>query len=283
MRALSRAVDYSHWVNRPPGTLPVFDDIESGRARGLVNRLLTRFPDGTEMSDEDVCALLNCFGIAFAPLTHVATLEEAIAAGESFGWDVVLKATATPLRQRPDLAHVWRSVDDEIDMHTAWVHLTERIDEPDRADFVVQPMARSGIPVQIGALEDRLFGPIISFGVAGTLSELLGDVSYRIPPLTDSDAADLVRDVRAAPIFFGYRGSEGVDVAGIERLILRVAILKDELPEVEHLDLGLVMAGAEGVEVLRVTGRVAPVREARSDWFTRRLTGPAGVEDTLIT
>lgn len=283
VRALSRAVDYSHWVNRPPGTLPVFDDIDSGRARGLVNRLLSRFPDGAELADEDVCALLECFNIAVAPLTHVATLEEAISAGESFGWGVVLKATATPLRQRPDLAHVWRSIDDEIDMHTAWTNLTERIDEPDDADFVVQPMAKSGIPVRIGALEDRLFGPIVSFGVAGTLSELLGDVSYRIPPLTDSDAADLVRDVRAAPIFFGYRGSERIDVASIERLIQRVAILKDELPEVENLDLGLVMAGVEGAEVLRVTGRVAPVREARSDWFTRRLTGPVGGEDTLVT
>nr|MBA2444858.1 acetate--CoA ligase family protein [Nocardioidaceae bacterium] len=210
-------------------------------------------------------------------------LEEAIAAAESFGGDVVLKATATSLRHRPDLAHVRRNIGDEVDMYAAWANLNEIIDEPDLAGFVVQPMAKPGIPVQIGALEDPLFGPIISFGTAGPLTELLGDVSYRIPPLTDSDAADLVRDVRAAPIFFGYLGSPAVDVASVEQLIQRVAILKDELPEVVQLDLSLVMAGVEGAEVLRVIGRIAPVREARSDWFARRLTGPVSAEDTLVT
>ncbi|MEJ7745061.1 MAG: acetate--CoA ligase family protein [Nocardioidaceae bacterium] len=234
VRALARAVDYSHWVNRPPGALPVFDDLDPGRARELVGRLLAASPEGAEITAEDVCALVNCYGIAVAPLTHVETLEEAVAAGESFGWDVVLKASAPPMRQRPDLAHVWRNVDDEIDMHTAWTNLTDTIDEPVLADFVVQPMARPGIPVQIGAVEDRLFGPIISFGMAGTLSELLGDVSYRIPPLTDSDASDLVRDLGAAPLFFGYRGSVGIDVSSVERLIQRVAILKDDLPEVDQ-------------------------------------------------
>lgn len=282
-RALARAVDYCHWVNRPPGTLPVFDDVDSGQARELVGRVLSRNPEGADLSADEVCALVDCYGIAVAPLVHVATLDEAIVAGQSLGWDVVLKASAPPMRQRPDLAHVWRNVDDEIDMHTAWTNLTEMIDEPEVADFVVQPMAKPGIPVQIGAVEDHLFGPIISFGMAGTLSELLGDVSYRIPPLTDADAADLVRDLGAAPLFFGYRGSMKIDVSSVERLIQRVALLKDDLPEVDHLELGLVMAGATGVEVLRVTGRVSPVREARSDWFTRRLTGPGGAEDTLVT
>ena len=93
-------------------------------------------------------------------------------------------------------------------------------------------MAAPGIPISIGVLEDALFGPIVSFGMAGTPSELLGDVSYRIPPLTDSDAADLVRDVRAAPLFFGYRGSEAIDVPAVEELIHRLAQLKDGIPEV---------------------------------------------------
>jgi len=281
VRALRRAVDYSYWANRPPSRLPVFDDVDSGRARQIASQVFARSPDGAELTGDEVCALVGCYGIAVAPLTSVATLEEAITVGESFGWDVVLKAASTPLQQRPDLAHVWRNIDDEIDMRAAWMNLTAMSDQPDEADLVVQPMAKPGIPVRIGALEDRRFGPVISFGMAGTVAELLGDVSYRIPPLTDSDAADLVRDVRAAPLFFGYRGSDAINVVRLEQLIQRVAILKDELPEVQKLDLGLVMAGAEGAEVLRVSGRVAPVREARSDWFSRRLTAPTGIESTL--
>ncbi len=166
-------------------------------------------------------------------------------------------------------------------MRSAWTNLNRLIDEPSAAGFVVQRMAPPGIPVAIGSLEDVLFGPIVSFGVSGTPSELLDDVSYRIPPLTNDDAADLIRDVKAAPLFFGYRGSEAIDVAGIEQVILRLAQLKDDLPEVEALKLGLVLASAHRIDVLRASGRVAPSQDARSDSFTRRMGGPTGSDDTM--
>jgi acyl-CoA synthetase (NDP forming) len=282
VRALARVVTYGQWANRPRGTFPVFDDVRPGAARTMVSRLLAAEPDGVELDDAALGELLGCYGVSVAPLARVTTLAEAVAAAEGFGWNVVLKATADHLRQRPDLAHVWRNIDDVDDMTDAWENLNDLIDEPDRADYVVQPMAEPGIPVCIGTLEDTLFGPIVSFGMAGTPSELLGDVAYRIPPLTDGDAADLVRDVRAAPLFFGYRGSEAVDVAAIEELIHRVAQLKDDLPEVKRLELGLVLAGADGAKVLRASGRLSPVVDARSDWYTRRMTVPMADDDTQV-
>jgi acyl-CoA synthetase (NDP forming) len=283
VRALTLVVTYGQWVNRPQGSVPVFDDIRQAAARKLVTRILRDEPSGTDLSDELLAELLDHYGITVEALARVTSLDEAVAAAERFGWNVVLKATANHLRQRPDLAHVWRNIDDVDDMTDAWANLNELIDEPERADFVVQPMAAPGIPISIGTLEDPLFGPIVSFGMAGPPSELLGDVAYRIPPLTDSDAADLVRDVRAAPLFFGYRGSEAIDVPAVEQLIHRLAQLKDEIPEIQMLDLGLVLAGAEGAKVLRASGRVCPVADARSDWFTRRMTGPTGDDDTLVT
>jgi hypothetical protein len=260
----------------------VFEDIRQTAGRQLVSRLLRDHPEGCDLDDELLSELLGHYGITLEPLARVTSLVEAIHAAEGFGWDVVLKATADHLRQRPDLAHVWRNIDDVDDMTAAWDNLNELIDEPDRADFVVQPMAAPGIPISMGTLEDALFGPVVSFGMAGTPSELLGDVAYRIPPLTDSDAADLVRDVRAAPLFFGYRGSEAIDVPAVEELIHRLAQLKDSIPEVQVLDLSLVLAGADGAKVLRASGRVCPVADARSDWFTRRMTGPTSIDDTLI-
>jgi hypothetical protein len=194
-----------------------------------------------------------------------------------------LKATADHLRQRPDLSHVRRHIRDDMEMTTAWQGLTASIGDSERAELVVQPMAPSGVSVSLRSLEDTLFGPIVSFGMAGTASELLGDVAYRIPPLTDSDAADLVRDVRASPLFFGYQGSEAVDVAAIEELIQRLARLKDDLPDVRELDLGLVLVSAHGARVLRASGCLAAVKAGRSEVLTRRLTGPSSMEDTLIT
>ncbi len=280
-RALGRVTEYAHWANRAAGKVTVFDDIDGSGARALVTRVLSEAPDGRELDAEELAQLLACYGIELQPSIPVTAVDEAVAAAERLGWDVALKATADHLRQRPDLAHVWRSIDTPADMAAAWGNLTGMIDEPARADFVVQRMAPPGIPVSIGSLEDALFGPIISFGVAGPPSELLDDVSYRIPPLNDDDAADLVRDVKAAPLFFGYRGSQAIDVASVERVILRLSRLKDDLSEVEVLNLGLVLASADGVAVLRAFGRVMPAPNARSDWFTRRLADPTGSEDTL--
>jgi acyl-CoA synthetase (NDP forming)/RimJ/RimL family protein N-acetyltransferase len=282
VRALARVVTYSRWVNRPLGSVPWFEDLDTGVARQLMTRLMREMPGGGAIPEADLTELLRCYGITLAEQDHVRTVDEAVKSGERFGWNVVLKATAPRLRQRPDLAHVWRNIEDETDMRSAWKNLTSTIDDPENGEFVVQKMSHTGIPVSIGSLEDKLFGPVISFGMSGTASELLGDVAYRIPPLTDSDAADIVRDVKAAPLFFGYNGSEAVDVPAIEELIQRLARLKDDLPEVEALDLSLVLAGAEGADVLRASGRLTPISYARTDWYTRRLGGPSGTEDTLV-
>jgi hypothetical protein len=93
------------------------------------------------------------------------------------------------------------------------------------------------------------------------------------------DAADLVREIKAAPLLFGYRGSEQVDVGSIEDLLLRVAQLKNDLPQLRSVELNLVLVGAHGATVLNAVGRVEPVSDARSDWFVRRLSTPPG--DTL--
>jgi acyl-CoA synthetase (NDP forming) len=283
VRALARVVHYARWASRTPGTVPVFDDIDNRAARALVARVLDGSEEPVDLTDDQLRELLACYGLRLAPIRRVTSLPEAVAAGADFGWDVVLKATAAHLRQRPDLAHVRHHIESEDDMRVAWLNLSAVIDDPSQAEFVVQPTAPDGISVTVGSLEDTLFGPIVSFGMAGTASELLGDIAYRIPPLTNSDAADLVRDVRAAPLFFGYRGSEGVDVQAIEEIVHRLAQLKDDLPDVQQLDLGLVLASADGAQVLRASGCLSAVKAGRSDVLTRRLTGPSSSEDTLIT
>jgi acyl-CoA synthetase (NDP forming) len=147
-------------------------------------------------------------------------------------------------------------------MKDAWDSLTELIDDSETAGFVVQRNAPPGVPLSIRSMEDPLFGPVVSFGISGPLTELLEDRSYRIPPLGGRDPAAMTREIKASPMLFGYRGSEVVDVEPVEDLISRVAQLQHDLPQISSLDLSLVLAGAE-----------------HSDWFVRRL--PAAVEDTI--
>src|SRR5919112_1947532 len=276
VRALARVVEYAAWRAKPVGEPVPPDAVDAPAARAMVTRILASDEAGRDLTFDELHLLLGFYGIDLWERRSVATEEEAVAAAERLGYDVVLKATAEHLRQRPDLAHVWRNIDTEEEMRDAWRTMRALIDHPDSAGFVVQRGAGAGVPVSVGGMEDPLFGPVVSFGIAGFATELLGDRAYRIPPMHSGDARAMVREIRAAPLLFGYRGSETVDVDAIEHLLLRVAQLKNDLPQVRSLELTLVLAGVHGTTVLNARGRVEPVADARSDWFVRRLSTPAG-------
>ncbi|RYC10928.1 GNAT family N-acetyltransferase [Nocardioides zhouii] len=279
VRALAHVVEYAVWLRVPQSTFTDLVPADLDAARHLVNEVLMNHPEGRDLDFEEQHVLLRAYGIDLWDTYAVQTLDEATTAGERLGWDVVLKATAEHLRDRPDLAHVWRNIDDADDMAGAWRSLNELITDPERAGFVVQRNAPPGVPITIATMEDPLFGPVLSFGIGGPLTELLGDRSYRIPPLADHDAQDMVREIKASPLLFGYRGSEIVDVEEIERLVRQVAQLQHDLPQVRALQLPLVLAGAAGATVLGASVRVEPVKDPRSDWFVRRLSTMPG--DTI--
>ena len=160
----------------------------------------------------------------------VASAEEAVAAAEDLGWPVALKATAEHLRHRIDLGGVRLELTQPGDLRVSYHVMVARLGED--ADLVVQAMAPPGVATVIASKEDAAFGPLVSFGLGGVATDLLGDQAWRAVPLTDSDASELVREPRAAPLLFGYRGAAPVDVAGVEDVLLRVARLADDLPEV---------------------------------------------------
>ena len=136
--------------------------------------------------------------------------------------------------------------------------------------FVVQRMSEPGVPCVINTTEDPLFGPVVSFSVAGPPTELLGDVGHRIPPLTDVDVSDLISSVRAAPLLHGHRGAAPVNRGALSDLIARASVLADEIPEVAFLDLNPVNAHPGGVDVLGAEVVVAPA-SVRKDTGRRAL------------
>ncbi|HYU83254.1 MAG TPA: acetate--CoA ligase family protein, partial [Kribbellaceae bacterium] len=232
-------------------------------------------PDGADLDADERQRLLSFYDIEVLPAYPVLSADEAVACGKDLGWDVILKATAEQWRARPDLADIWRHINDEAEMREAWAVMTDTFGvaaDPGRAQLVVQKMVGPGVPVVITALEDVSFGPVVMFGLAGVATDLLGDRSYRMPPLSVTDAAEMVREVRAAPLLYGYRGSAPVDIASIENLLHRVARLNLDLDEVARLDLRSVLVGACGATVLDTYARIAPVEKPRLDTAVRRLT-----------
>ncbi|MET1039270.1 MAG: GNAT family N-acetyltransferase, partial [Aeromicrobium sp.] len=279
VRALARVVTYSEWAARDHGEFHLALDHRTGDARALVRDVLKQAPRGAILSTEQVHALLACYGIDIWTWINVHNREEAIAAGETLGWDVVLKAGSEHLRSRPDIAHIWRGIAGPDEMGDAWDQLTGWKGMRKDTKFFVQRAAPEGLPVSFSVTEDPLFGPLVSFGLAGAPSELLGDRSYGIPPLTDLDAAAMIGNLRSAPLLYGYRGSEAVDVDALQDIIVRLAAMKDDLPEIAELDLEPVSVHAHGFTVLSARAKVMPSADRRGEWYVRRLSQPSG--DTL--
>ncbi|OAR22531.1 acyl-CoA synthetase [Streptomyces sp. ERV7] len=179
-------------------------------------------------------------------------------------------APAPHLRHRPDLGGVRLDLADEEQLRRAYAELTHALGKPEELQPVVQAMAPRGVDTVVRAAIDPAVGAVLSFGLAGAASELLGDTGHRLVPATDRDATELVRSIRTAPLLFGWRGSAPVDTAALEELLLRVSRLVDDHPEVVAVSLEPVVVAQHGLSVLGASVRLAPP-PPRSDLGPRRL------------
>ncbi|MDM7853576.1 GNAT family N-acetyltransferase [Cellulomonas alba] len=262
--ALGHAARYARWRAEDRG-LPLHPrGADTRAARRLVADWLTGSTgDALALDAGRTAELLACVGITVLPATPVRDADEAVAAARAIGWPVALKTTVPALRHRADLGGVRLDVADEAELRADVAQVlalaaTHHADPTAQAPLEVQAMAPLGIPCVVRSAEDPLFGPLISFGLSGDASDLLGDVAFGVPPLTDVDVAELVRAARAAPRLFGYRGLPARDVAALEDVIARVAVLADDLPELRSLELNPVTVAERGVCVLGARATLAP-------------------------
>jgi len=272
--ALAKAAEYARWRRRPVGELPELPGVEEATARALVRGVLADDPDGRDLTDDELIALLAAYGVPLLGTRTVSDPDEAVAAAREVGFPVVLKSTAPWLRHRSDLGGVRLDLGDEDAVRAAFAAI------PSGDPVIVQEMAAPGVATVVEIVDDPSFGALVSFGLGGVATDLLGDRAYRTLPLTDLDAAELVRSPRAFPLLNGYRGSEPVDLEALEDLLLRVARLADDLPEVLRLTLEPVIVGPpnpwHGGRSLVVAGArcVVGPPTARVDPGPRRMRSP---------
>jgi len=264
--ALAGAVRHAAWREHagdplvdPPGIDPV-------AAREVLAETLESLPPGRRARlDQDTAArLLACYGIEVLRSTTVTDADAAVEAAERIGWPVALKTSDEVLRHRTDLGGVRLDLTDADAVREAMALMAERTREVlgRTSAFEVQAMAPPGVACVVRGAEDDLYGPVVAFGLGGDATELLGDVSHRITPLTAGDVSDMVRSVRAAPRLLGHRGLPVVDVAALEDVIARVSTLTDDLTEVVDVTLNPVIVGERGARITSFSVEVAhPVRQ----------------------
>src|SRR6266700_174277 len=255
--ALAHAARYGAWRTEPRGQVPSFPDVRAADARALVTGFLHREPGGGWLPPDKTADLLHCYGIWLVDAEPAGSEDEAVKAAEAVSGPVVLKAEVPGLAPETDADTVELDLHNEAEVRAAYRRLADRFGHR-LSRVLVRRMVSGGTEVKIGVTDDRVFGPLVEFGLGGAATEVLADQAARLTPLTDTDADALIRSVRAAPLLLGHRGAPATDLETLRELLLRVSRLADDLPEVTELDLSPVIARPHGVFAMDARIKVAP-------------------------
>ncbi len=271
--ALRSAVEYAEWKDKPVGRHVRFDDVDRDRARAVVEAATAGIDDeGAWLDPDDVDAILTAYGLAIPRSAVVHSVEEAVAFAEQLDTPAVLKVISPSAVHKSDVGGVALDVSGSAAIAAAYEQVTSAVDDVE--GVLVQEFVSGGHEVLIGMVEDPNFGPLIVFGLGGVFVELIGDVAFRIHPLTDLDAEEMIADVKSARLLEGYRGGDPGDVDAVVDALLRVSALIDDLPEVFEMDLNPVKVGTPGNGVRIVDARIK-VRPVEGTWIPSRSDLPS--------
>jgi acyl-CoA synthetase (NDP forming) len=247
-RALGRAAERGEWLRRPEGEAPPIErDLD--KAHEVVREAIAT--GGGWLDAAQTRRLFDAYGLPLVPERLAATPEEAIGAARELGYPVVLK-TAAPGAHKTEEGGVILDLGDEESVQAAAKRLGGSV--------LVQPFVRGGTELLAGAIQDPVFGPLVAFGPGGVFAELIGEAQFRLAPLTDRDARELVQTGKAGRLVAGFRGAPAADADALVDLLIRLSLLAEEVPEAVELDLNPVLAlpnGCFAVDArVRVAGRV---------------------------
>ena len=231
-RALGRTAQRADWLRRPHGAVPTLGGIDRDAAHAVVERALGGADDAW-LDPRATRELLLAYGIPLVPERLAGSADDAVAAARELGFPAVVK-TATPGAHKTETGGIALELRDE----DAVRHAVHRIGCP----VVVQPMIPGGAELLAGVVQDRVFGPLVAFGAGGVFAELIGEAAFRIAPLTDIDAKELVVEGKAGRLVAGFRGAPAASVPALTDLVHRLARLGEDLPAVAELDLNPVIA-----------------------------------------
>ena len=255
--ALGRAVEHGEWLRRPRGTVPHLENVDQAAAAAVAAEALAHGDDAW-LDPSATRRLLTAYGLPLVDERMATTPEEAVEAANAVGYPAVVKS-ADAGAHKTETGGVALDLTDADAVRAA----ATRIGCP----VVVQPMIRGGVELLAGVAQDPVFGPLIAFGPGGVFAELIGDAQFRLTPLTDIDADELVKSGKAGRLISGFRGAPPADADALTDVLHRLSELADDLPELAELDLNPVLGLPDRAVVVDARIRIArphPRSEAKS-------------------
>lgn len=255
--ALAAAERYGRWRQRPQGTALTLSRFARGTIRAVIDRVLGHAGAPQWLEPNDLATVLRAAGIEFVTAEQTSPAE-AVATAERMGYPLVAKAVAPGLLHKSDVGGVILGLDSPEDVRAATDSLVESMHAigRDLHAVLLQREVRGGVEALVGVTTDPIFGPLVVCGLGGVLVELLRDVSFRLTPVTDVDAAEMIAKLRASKLLDGYRGAPPGDRDALASVIMRVSALVEVIPELRELDLNPVKVLAPGKGAIVVDGRM---------------------------
>ena len=206
------------------------------------------------VTEPEAFALLGQFGLPIVPHAAAFTADEAAAAADRLGYPVALKVVSPDILHKTDVGGVALNLADGEAVRRAFadIQAKARAANPgaDLRGVLVARMAAAGPEVIVGVARDAQFGPAVMFGLGGIFVEVYKDVAFRLPPLSEADARDMIQEIRGLPILTGFRGRPPCDLQAIANCLLAVSRLVEARPDLDELDLNPILAYPTGCLVV---------------------------------
>lgn len=256
---LAKAAAYADWRQQRPGMEPDIGDVEIPLVRAICGRALSERGSGWLTADE-TRRVLTEMKLPLAAGGVARTADDAVSLARETGFPVAVKLASHQILHKTEIGGVHLQLMNERAVRDAFESISMRLAEAGQSEamegVLVQPMVAGGVEVMVGVTHDPLFGPLIAFGLGGIHVEILGDVQFRITPLTDRDAAEMVRGIKGYRLLSGYRGHPPADIEAIEDVLLRISRLVEDIPEISELDLNPIFALPPGQGCRIVDARI---------------------------
>lgn len=251
-RALAGLYRYQHEIKaRTPEKLAVFPDVEREKVAGILRKAQK---DGVSLLGTEALEILQAYGIAAAVARLASTQEEALTIAAGLGYPVVMKVASPQIIHKSDAGGVRLGIQNEAELSRAYdemlVTVKERVPQAQIAGVFLQKYHPGGVEVILGAKRDAEFGPVVVFGLGGIYTEVLRDVSFRLAPLSQREAAEMINEIKSSRILRGARGTPAVNIAALVDSLMRLGQLVVDFPEIAELDVNPLAAGPEGVLAL---------------------------------
>ena len=245
------------WIARPEGQIPVYD-VDREKAKQIIKQSLAE--GRAQLTTRESIDVLDAYGIRVCKSGFATTEEEVISVGNSIGYPVVMKMTSKTTSHKTDVGGVRVNIQSEEQLRAEYQDLIAKLTEKGLIDglegVIIQEMVKGNREMVCGIATDPQYGPMMMFGLGGVFIEVMKDVTFRIAPLTDIDAEEMIKSVKAYKLLEGARGTTPAQMDQIKETLLRLSQLVHDFSFIDELDINPLLISEKTGEGIAVDGRI---------------------------